>query len=630
MQRSDFSDYFHEDPSYGLRSPVYQVFQLAYCLHPHLYVARRVILEAVEYLFATELLHQRQRAQDMPAEAPYLTRYTLPALSQVSTLWELLQISILDVSEGWEKAQEGLNPETNPPREPRYQPTADVMLTRFIKLLAFTTMVRTDSYPMAVAFGSCLFTYPPREVCRLLDLNEDKRLANIARMKEQINSRIKARFLRDGEVMATKLPDNYEQEVMDETMEVLTLWGTDHFASKPVIDTISEVMPERQRKHCIMCPKCAGLKRLGEEWNVAVEARFALDIKMRVPVFPMKCMTRGNSDRFDPKDVEDAFLNDLRISIKGAIQAASLRRRVNPFRLFRVCVDGEEQGRFAGEPQFIQVLRIPLAAIRVQVFGQDDDGEVPLAVFYLPDLEASEAPQQMYHVTESGATIALTVWPVDEAGGETGTPSQARVQFWAEEALVPKTAAWYEAVVTATLRSLELAKVTGDTALETDVRQRLQDLHRDLSMSAFSAQGREFAALAERLGQWVAEMAQRVTQWVSALWTPPWAGVRQTAMESPRETHTFVMEPGRIVITCSWKVADQYHRASIDLSWQANFPRACDIWVQFRQPDTERVLAEIQLGTKLSGKATLTQERLGFDLAHERWGLAVVLKRSAA
>ena len=85
---------------YTRRDPIYQVFLQAYCLHPNVSVTTYVILEAVPYMDAIVLPRHKQRP---PADTPYL--YT------PQTRWELLQLSILEVSEGWEKDQEAPRPD---------------------------------------------------------------------------------------------------------------------------------------------------------------------------------------------------------------------------------------------------------------------------------------------------------------------------------------------------------------------------------------------------------------------------------------------------------------------------------------------------------------------------------------
>lgn len=490
-------------------------------------------LEGAASLYS-QIFCQRQRPK---AEGQYLRAYSPEDFAQPSTLWELFQISIFKVSETWEKDQEeGLHN-----REPEYHPTAHVMLTRFIKLLAWRTIVRADSYPMAVAFGSCLFTYPPREICHIMALYDEGRLKNIIpRVKKDYSATwIKKRFSHVGQDMTTEPPDEDEYRVVQDALEVFTPWGTDHFPKDPPVlyALDNESIALGQHMHGIMCTKCAGVEDLVEQWNAArpeeslpAPARKNITIP-KFHTFPSS--GQGDADPFDPP-VDDDFLNDLRISIIDALRASSQRRSAHRFQLFRVCVDGEEQGRFAGVLQTTQSLRIPLDTICVEVFGQDDEGEVPLAVFYLPDLDESAASQPVYHVTESGATLALTVWPVQEARGDI-TSGHGTVEFWTEEALVPKTAAWYEATVTATLRRMELARITGDTKLETDLRTRLSTLQQAaasiewqevldqtartpeevslqevLTGALHEAQARrENAAWRERLEQWQAHWAGR-------------------------------------------------------------------------------------------------------------------------
>lgn len=623
MRLSALMGYFLKKTRYGLNDAVYQAFLQAYCLHPNVYVARRVVLEAVP-LINQRGQRYRERGQGQAA-MPYLMTYPSQALSQASTLWELFQPSIFDVSEKWEIDQESPQPKL----EPEYRPTAPVMLTRFVKHLVFITMERADSYPMAVAIGSCLFTCSPSDACLIADLNDPTRLHNIGKVKQQRVNQITKRFrhIFGARSLPTKAPNADERAVISEAMGACTPWGTACFQEPPdVIAQLLSVPSERQRMHAFLCT-CAGFSKLLLQWKRPQT--------MEIPVFP-PLPTSSNADNpsdspedpddpFDPptSKVSDDFLNDLRISITNIVKEVEQRRKGRPFEVLRVCADYEEVGRLGGAVQTTQTFHIPADTLRVHVFGQDDRGEVPLGVFYMSDLEDDPASEPLYHVLESGATLVLTVSPT-----ETADAVQLQLAFWPEEAAVPKTAVWYAAAVATAARGLELAQVTGDAARETDLRRRLQSLHH--SMSTASAQGGELAVLAEPLGQWLAALAQSAVQWVSELWTPQWAGVRPTALDIPQETYSFVMASGRIAVTCGWQVADQYHPASIDLSWQANFPQACDIWVQFRQPDTERVLAEIQLGTKLSGRARLTQARLGFDPAQERWGLTVVLKRIAA
>jgi hypothetical protein len=255
--------------------------------------------------------------------------------------------------------------------------------------------------------------------------------------------------------------------------------------------------------------------------------------------------------------------------------------------------------------------------------GQDDVGEVPLGVFYLPDPEEDAAAEPLYHVLESGATLVLTVSPT-----ETAEAVQIQLAFWPEEAAVPKTAAWYAAAVVTAWRGLALARVTGDAARETALRQRLHGLYQ--SLRAASGQWQDLGALTAALGQWLAQLAQSAGQWLSDFWTPEWVGQPATAAAPQEDAQTFSTDQGEITITCAWRPAYRNQPAYMSVAWEADLALAGDLWVQFRQLDTEVLLSEIRLGPALRGDEALTLALLGFDPSRERWALAVVFKETAS
>lgn len=611
-------------PVSGAPALVASGWRLAYCLHPQRYVARGVLRQAAATLPTIVLPRQHNRPE---ALHPYRAQLTLG---------ELFQVSIFEVSEAVEKDQEGPSPQPTP----RYRPSASVLLIRFIKHLVWSTMVRQDSYPVAVALGCCLFTYSPLQVCSVANLLRDQRLWNLRRLKRQVHHQLKARFTHIGRFhgrrLQTQPPTAGEREVVHQALQVCTPWGTACFApDTPVIEHLIEALPERhieglperQRKHALICPTCAGLAQLVRQWNAmqAPAERLADPTTMlEVPMWNWPSFTPDDADPFDPP-MSDDELEELRQGLVDALLASQQRRRQPAFQRFRVCVDGEEQGQWTGEAPVSLSLRIPVSALRVQVFGQDAEGEVPLGVFYLPDLAAHAPPQHLYQVTESGATLALTVWPGSAVGG-TRTARQVRVQFWAEEALVPKTVAWYETAVTAAWRSLELAQLTGDTTLATDLQARLTRLQQAWA----AAEQPEAPGPASREKAPARAHAHRgqdlVVRWLSPLWQPLWAGAVISATGSTPPTQVFRLDDGEIRLTCRWSVAAQGTTATLHVSWRADLRTPSDLWVRFLQPETTTLLAEVRLGTTLVGEKILTSQQLGFDPSRDRWALVVLLR----
>jgi hypothetical protein len=96
------------------------------------------------------------------------------------------------------------------------------------------------------------------------------------------------------------------------------------------------------------------------------------------------------------------------------------RRRVYHAGQLRVCVDGEERWRFDPEVGISGPCHVPLGASYVEIFGDDADGELLLAVFPLPEpASVEDAQAQHLGVTlEGGQTVALEIALADKTGGE--------------------------------------------------------------------------------------------------------------------------------------------------------------------------------------------------------------------
>jgi len=83
------------------------------------------------------------------------------------------------------------------------------------------------------------------------------------------------------------------------------------------------------------------------------------------------------------------------------VQRVQQRHKAKAFHRLRVCVDGQQRRHFAPGAR-AQPFTVPLSAICIQVFGQDAEGELPLAIFHLPDLEEAGDTQRLYAATDVG------------------------------------------------------------------------------------------------------------------------------------------------------------------------------------------------------------------------------------
>jgi hypothetical protein len=85
-----------------------------------------------------------------------------------------------------------------------------------------------------------------------------------------------------------------------------------------------------------------------------------------------------------------------------------------------VRIDGEERVQYDPGVGIYEPFRVPLSASYLEIFGDDEDGDLLLAVFPLPEPEAVEddRAQQMFVTFERGQTLSIEVALGDGTGGE--------------------------------------------------------------------------------------------------------------------------------------------------------------------------------------------------------------------
>ena len=92
---------------------------------------------------------------------------------------------------------------------------------------------------------------------------------------------------------------------------------------------------------------------------------------------------------------------------------AQHQRRRKVFRAghLRVCLDGDEHCQWDPRIDVCEPLIIPLTASYLEIFGDDGDGALLLAVFPLPELEVVEddGPQHLSVILEGGQTVAIQI-----------------------------------------------------------------------------------------------------------------------------------------------------------------------------------------------------------------------------
>jgi hypothetical protein len=129
----------------------------------------------------------------------------------------------------------------------------------------------------------------------------------------------------------------------------------------------------------------------------------------------------GNSpaitgDRFTPPPLNHTAIAFL----KQSLERNRLRRSLYRAGRLRVYIDGEECWQCDPRSGVYEPFSVPRSASYLEIIGDDDDGELLLAVFPLPEPEPDEAGgvQRMCATLEGGQTVAVEMALGDRTGGE--------------------------------------------------------------------------------------------------------------------------------------------------------------------------------------------------------------------
>jgi RNA polymerase sigma factor (sigma-70 family) len=372
------------------------------------------LLDACEHISIIKKLQERR------PEATRPFKLKIPEES-------LLQLGIYWASEIWEKDQESKHPK----KEPAYRPTYDDLLIRYVKTLAWKSMDR-HSRVAAVGLGCLLFTYQPHEVSSLAEDHFDS--DNIRRDKRWMFEQIKRRFqgaegLTNGnEQVVLEVPSRHQRELIQQSLSRFAPWcscstATTQTRATSLLETYFDKdskKSEWERVHVIFDPACGGLPRLVREYNSAYSRGNAMRLddpedKLGSPKFgdglhpPMGNGDGGPLDpgeRFNPSPLTDSELS----SIRHASERNQRRRKNYKSGQLRVYVDGEETITFVHNYLF-ESFTIPHTASCIQVFGEDDEGELLLAVFPLNYFESGDnaLDQKLYVTHDSGQMIELSI-----------------------------------------------------------------------------------------------------------------------------------------------------------------------------------------------------------------------------
>jgi hypothetical protein len=124
----------------------------------------------------------------------------------------------------------------------------------------------------------------------------------------------------------------------------------------------------------------------------------------------------SRGDRFRPSSLCRA----VTVFIRRSLARNQLRRNVYRAGHLRVCIDGEERLAFDPKVGVCKPFRVPISTSSIEVFGDDDDGDLLLAVFPLPEPEmvADDLAPHMAVTLEGRQTLEIDIALAESTAGE--------------------------------------------------------------------------------------------------------------------------------------------------------------------------------------------------------------------
>jgi hypothetical protein len=121
-------------------------------------------------------------------------------------------------------------------------------------------------------------------------------------------------------------------------------------------------------------------------------------------------------DRFRPSPL----CRTVTTFMHRSLERNQLRRNVYRASHLRVCIDGEERLQFDPRVGVYEPFRVPIGTLYIEIFGDDDDGELLLAVFPLPAPEVVEDDRasHMSVTLEGGQTVEIDITLGESTSGE--------------------------------------------------------------------------------------------------------------------------------------------------------------------------------------------------------------------
>ena len=285
-----------------------RAFALAFMLHPSADVALHVLIDAS---WIAALLEQTE-ARRQRSVAHYKSPIPRAAL---------LQFAVFCASLRWERDQESPLPKM----EPKYKPTRDDLVVRYLKHLVCNNLLKAKFSYLAIALGCLLYDYKPKQITDFLGLFDEPKIRHIkSRIKKQLMKRfVYADVLTPkGNALRTKPASDHDHKLLKDALKLFTPWNTAHITVKPGELLLAKMFADNSkltnwdRKHLLLDPVCGGLDQLINEHNQLFGAGLSLadpKLKLFVPDFddtPTPPVDRFTAPRLT--DGEITLLNERR------------------------------------------------------------------------------------------------------------------------------------------------------------------------------------------------------------------------------------------------------------------------------------------------------------------------------
>lgn len=400
-----------------------RAFRLIHGIHPDRAVAQCILQDAYDRIPLIQKLQERRPASLQPF------KFRIPEEN-------LLQFAVYLASEAWEKDQESAELR----KEPKYHPTQDDRLIRYIKTLIWKATDRRACYT-AVSIGCLLYTYQPHEISALAEEHFDS--DNIRRVKGWVTEQVKARFRRakgfrgpNGHI-ELKTPTERQKALIQRSLYDLAPWAPCHGIALMPSCSLLEIFfdkgskkSEWERIHVLVDPKCGGLPQLVREYNATYRKGNNMQLddpggKLKAPKFDDELQgpldddgSEGPPDprsRFDPPKLDHNEIS----SLKHSFERNQQRRKDYRLSTLYVYVDGARAATLT-QDTFLSSFTIPHTASCIEVFGDDEDGELLLGVFPLSYAEDEDgSPERKLRTAhEGGQAIEITIAKVSDDGGD--------------------------------------------------------------------------------------------------------------------------------------------------------------------------------------------------------------------